>query len=589
MSRYLAVLFGAGGVLAHVSLLVPHASEIDELGVRIVASSAFPPVALLLLAGPRLPRFVFHLLLLCGTAIITLGIYFGQDAAFAPTSSIFYIWVALYAFTFFSPLAACGHVLAIAVAYGTELVLAGTRDDLSQWLLVVGTVLVTGFVVGRLAEDNLVLAGTDPLTRLPNRRAFDKEVEVGLARRERRDCDLCVVVVDLDHFKYVNDTLGHSAGDEFLVTCAARLASCIRDRDVAARLGGDEFAILLEGKDARRAEQIVTRLLDAFREPVTVRGHEIVVGASVGIAYASDGTTADDLLRNADLAMYCAKAAGRGRYEIYDGSMHERAVERLQLEEEFRQAVASDALSVEFQPIVSIETNEIRGVEVLARWYHPTRGPIGPAVFIPIAERTGLIRELGQRIFEQACRTAKRIHDIDPGLDITVNLSPLQLADPDLVPRFGAALSEAGVDPARIVLEVTENALMRDVVASAERIAELKRLGVRIAVDDFGVGHSSLSYLRNFPVDILKIDKSFVDTLPTSGSELAKAIIQLGSMLGLDVIAEGIESARQLDELQALGCPRAQGFLFAAPMAETQLLLQLATPRPARAEQLRVQ
>jgi diguanylate cyclase (GGDEF)-like protein len=386
-----------------------------------------------------------------------------------------------------------------------------------------------------------------------------------------------VLFLDLDHFKNVNDTLGHAAGDELLVTCAERVRSCIRATDLAGRLGGDEFAVILDGPDATRAVQIADRILERMREPVLLRGHEIVVSASIGIAYAEGEVTAEDLLRNADLAMYCAKTSGRSCHEIYDDSMHDRAIEHLRLEADLRQAIAQGAITVMYQPIVSINHDTVRGVEALARWDHPTRGPIPPASFIPLAERTGLIGALGRHVLDQVCKTAKRLHAVYPDLDVAFNVSAVQLQDPTLPRTIASAFAEAGVDPNRFVLEITESALMHDLTAVVERLLELKQTGVRVAIDDFGVGQSSLSYLRNLPVDVLKIDKSFIDVLPDGGATLARAMVQLGALLGLDVVAEGVESVTQLEELRGYGCQHVQGYLFARPLSEDHLCAELAT------------
>jgi predicted signal transduction protein with EAL and GGDEF domain len=331
---------------------------------------------------------------------------------------------------------------------------------------------------------------------------------------------------------------------------------------------------VLAGATAEAAEDVAERVLEALAEPIVIGGHEIVMTASVGIAYATSESDAHELLRNADLAMYVAKASGRDRYDTYHDAMHDRAVERLQLEADLRDAVAAGDIIVDCQPIVDLRSGVITGAEVLARWSHHERGPVSPGVFIPVAERTGLIGEIGEQVFVQACEISARLAMIDPTLTVTVNVSPVQLSDETLPATFARHLADHGVDPQRIVVEVTETVLMQDVAASARRLAELRKIGVRIAVDDFGVGHSSLSYLRNLPVDVLKIDKSFVDGLP-SGADLARMMIQLGRMLGLDVVAEGVESEVQRDELQNLGCPRAQGYLFARPMNPDELVQRL--------------
>lgn len=574
MSRYLAVFFAAGAVVAHLSLFVPHPPEIDVAAVRMTATAAFPAAVLLYVAGPRMPRWAMHVLLAIGTVIITLGMHFSGGGVASAMTAIFYVWVALFAFMFFSSIEGCAHLVLIAALYGVELIVAGDRESIGQWVTVVGTVIVTGYVVGRLVDYNTELAVTDPLTGLTNRRAFDALLPQELERAKRADTSIAIAVLDLDSFKHVNDTLGHGVGDDLLRVCAQRLSACVRSDDLVARLGGDEFVVVFAAATTVCPELGVRRILDALAEPVSLHGQTLSVSASIGIAYATEGVTPVELLRNADLAMYVAKAAGSGGYEVYEDAMYERAVDRLQLEADLREAVAHRRITVEYQPIVAIGSGGILGVEVLARWTHPERGRVAPEVFIPIAERTGLIGDLGLHVFECACVAARQLHRIDPQLEITVNVSPVQLACPELARRFGDALARHGVEPSRVVVEITETALVQDVSLAAERLAELKEIGVRVAVDDFGVGHSSLSHLRNFPVDVLKIDKSFVDGLP-DGGQLARAVIQMGAMLGLDVVAEGIEQQVQLDELRVLGCAQGQGYLFASPMSYDDIAQRL--------------
>jgi diguanylate cyclase (GGDEF)-like protein len=419
----------------------------------------------------------------------------------------------------------------------------------------------------------------DPLTRLSNRTLLVERLAQGLARTNARDPRLAVLFIDLDHFKLVNDTLGHAAGDQLLVECSNRVVGTLRHEDIVGRLGGDEFAVILEGTGADRAKEVAQRLLDIISEPAVVSGHEIVMSASIGVAFASNMISPEDLLRNADLAMYVAKSSGRAKFDVYADAMHERAIERMELQADLRRAVASHEITIECQPIVNTGTGLMKGVEVLARWTHPERGPIPPMVFIPVAERTGLICEIGEQIFGMACTIAERLGEIDPALTVTVNVSPVQLIEEHFPEVLARILHEHAVDPHRIVVEVTESVLMQDLSVAAQRLGDIKKIGVRVAVDDFGVGHSSLSYLRNLPVDVLKIDKSFIDGLPSGGSDLARVMIQLGRMLELEVIAEGVELPEQRDELNVLGCPSAQGYLFARPMEPDALIQELRAGR----------
>jgi diguanylate cyclase (GGDEF)-like protein len=576
-SRYLAVFYGAGGILGLVGLLAPHGPQVRELGVGATASCALLAAGVLVVWGQRFPDLVMHGFVALGTAIIASAMYFGDTAETSGTTAIFFVWIALYAFTFFDGPSSWIQILVAAMFYALYLARVGDHDNVAQWITTAGTLAVTGYVVGRLAHHNTQLAGFDGLSGLPNRRSFDRTLTLELERATREDVALSVAVLDINNFKRVNDSLGHIAGDELLRICAERIVHCLRPHDFLARLGGDEFALILPGPSATELETIAQRIASALSEPITMHDMTLNITASIGFATAADNTTATELLRNADLAMYVAKSSGVRHFDVYHDSMHDEALARLELESDLREAVAHRAIEVAFQPIVSITTGQCTAIELLARWHHPTRGAVPPDEFIAIAERIGVIRELGEQVFTHACRIATVVHKTRPDLDITVNVSPAQLSDPTLADRFGALLRASAVNPKRLVLEVTENALMQDVDAAAERLRELKTLGVRVAVDDFGVGHSSLSYLRKFPVDVLKLDKSFIASLHDGGGQLARAVIQLGALLGLDVIAEGIESKAQLDELTTFGCASGQGYLFASPMTQDELLEHLKT------------
>lgn len=574
-TRYLAMLFAAGGLLGHASLLVPHGADVDEVGVRLTATAALVAAGIVAVWGLRLSNAVVQGLLALGTLIITLAMYYATSADTSGTTAILYVWVALFAFTFFDGLRGSVQVVGIAVAYGALLAVAGDRQNVSQWVTTVGTVAVTGYVVGRLANHNTQLAGVDGLCGLPNRRTFDRTLAIELERTKREGTPLTVAVLDVNNFKHVNDTLGHTSGDELLCICAERILSCIRPDDFLARLGGDEFALIIRGAQAPALHRLAQRIVVALSEPITMHGMHLDITASIGFASATDDATAPDLLRNADLAMYVAKSSRVEHHQIYDEAMHQRALARLELESDLREAVANKTIDVAFQPIMSLATGECTGVELLARWQHPTRGTVPPDDFIPVAERIGVIRELGEQVFAHACRVASLVHRTRPDIDISFNVSPAQLTDPSLADRFGALLRASGVNPQRLVLEITENALMQDIGNATERLHDLKQLGIRVAVDDFGVGHSSLSYLRKFPIDVLKLDKSFIASLDDDAGQLARAVIQLGAMLGLDVIAEGVESQAQLNELRVLGCTNGQGYLFASPMTEDHIIERL--------------
>jgi len=406
----------------------------------------------------------------------------------------------------------------------------------------------------------------DPLTKLPNRALVADRVAHALARQERSGGKVALLFVDLDGFKRVNDTLGHARGDELLAVVARRLVGVLRNADTAGRFGGDEFAIVLEGSDDFDPDLTAARVLDALRPPIELGGRDVFVTASIGVSVANDTTTAEDLLRNADLAMYVAKALGRNRYERFDDSMRKQALDGVELADDLRRALDRGDLNVEYQPIVQLQSGRVLGIEALARWRHPTRGNVGPDVFIPVAERTDLMGRLGLFVLERACRTAHDLHRSHPDLDLSVNVSPSQLCDDAFPVAVGRVLAETQLNPRRLILEITEGMLIDDVEVVQTQLSRLRELGVRIAIDDFGTGYSSLGYLRNFSIDVLKIDRTFIQTLPGAGAELAQTILRLGEILNLDVVAEGIETPAQLAQLSALGCVHGQGFLFARPL-----------------------
>jgi diguanylate cyclase (GGDEF)-like protein len=424
----------------------------------------------------------------------------------------------------------------------------------------------------RLYEELRHQAFHDGLTGLANRGLFGDRVEHALARSARTATSLGVLFLDLDDFKTVNDRFGHAAGDALLQTVSERLTRVLRPGDTAARLGGDEFAVLLEdiGGPAD-AERVADRLIDAVRAPVKLGEVDAIVGASVGIAVSVAGAErADDLLRNADFAMYRAKSAGKGRHELFQARMRDGIAERTELEALIPHAVERGELRLQFQPIVELDGGGIVGVEALVRWQPTGHRLLMPGDFISLAEETGQIVPIGRWVLEEACRQARRWQD-QVGLrsfGMSVNLSARQFQDPDLVVHVLAAVGEAGIDPGSLTLEITESVLMQHTASTIDKLAQLRADGIRLAIDDFGTGYSSLSYLDRFPVDVLKIDRSFVDGFGggREGPVLVRAIIELGQALRLEVIAEGIERADQVHPLNDLGCRYGQGYLFARPM-----------------------
>ena len=436
------------------------------------------------------------------------------------------------------------------------------------------------------AEQQLAFqARHDPLTELPNRWAFLDVLAGALTRlqwADDGDLGLAVLLLDLDRFKVVNDSLGHGQGDDLLVALAHRLKETCPEGAVLARMGGDEFVLLLEGVVAPDpAVAVAQELRRILRRPVLVQGQEVSISASVGIAFTTDpDETADDLLRHADAAMYAAKELGRDRIEVFDESLRSKVRRRLQDEIELRQAVENDELTVHYQPEIEVPSSRVIGAEALVRWQHPRRGLLTAAEFIGMAEETGLILDIGLWVLRQACQQQVdwQAEFPDQPMLVRVNLSARQLSQYDLVSSVVAIMEETGIQPAQLCLEITETTVMADADVSVEVLEKLRGLGVELAIDDFGTGYSSLSYLKRFPVDVVKIDRSFVDGLgiDPDDSAIVQAIMVLAGSLGMSVTAEGVETRVQLDELIRLGCSRVQGYLFALPEPPDALARRLA-------------
>jgi diguanylate cyclase (GGDEF)-like protein/PAS domain S-box-containing protein len=424
----------------------------------------------------------------------------------------------------------------------------------------------------------------DPLTGLPNRALLIDRMTRWHGRACATGERVALLYVDVDHFKLINDGLGHDVGDKLLISVAARLGEAIGPQGTVARIGGDEFVALLEDVTGEeQALDAVDRVIDAFRGPFALGPHLRQVTASVGVALGDAETDGDALLRNADAAMYSAKENGRARSELFDEAMRNLSLARIELERDLREALDRDELYNVYQPIVTSRTGDIVALEALVRWAHPTRGIVSPVDFIPVAERTGLIVEVGEAVLERACRQAfawRSAGLIAEHVRINVNLSPRQVTHPQFVESVAEILAATGIDGSALSLEITESVLMDDSDGTLETLRELKSLGVRLVLDDFGTGYSSLAYVRRFPIDVLKIDRAFVDALGEDAEDAAivTAIISMGSALGVTVVAEGVEVERQATQLRALGCDLAQGFLYAKPLpaAETSELLMAA-------------
>jgi diguanylate cyclase (GGDEF)-like protein/PAS domain S-box-containing protein len=475
------------------------------------------------------------------------------------------------------------------------------KDQTYRWMLACGVAVRDGAGMRMAGSLTDVTEGkvTDSLTGLPNRILLLDRIERSIERlKGHPEARFAVLFLDLDRFKMVNDSLGHLVGDQLLIAFARRLEGCLRASDIVsrtasehtiARLGGDEFTILLEGiETVGDAIKVADRIHSALAIPFDLDGHELFIAASIGITLGEPGyQRPEDLLRDADTALYSAKAGGKSRYEVFDSAMRTQVVARLQLESDLRRALERDELRLHYQPIMSLENERLIGFEALLRWQHPQRGLLPPDDFIAMAEENGLIIPIGWWVLDEALRQFGEWHgrfpDIRP-LMICVNLSPKQFFQASLVDRVERRLSDTGVDPRSLKLEVTEHAIMSDPESAAATLTRLRSLGVQIGIDDFGTGYSSLNYLRRFPIDTLKIDRSFVHRMSSDVKdlEIVQTILTLAHNLAMDVVAEGVETIHQRDQLQTLGCELGQGFYFSraieGPAAE--MLLARCLPRP---------
>jgi diguanylate cyclase (GGDEF)-like protein len=427
----------------------------------------------------------------------------------------------------------------------------------------------------RLANEKIAhLAHYDALTDLPNRVLFREQIERELGKAASGQ-QFALLYIDIDEFKGINDSLGHHVGDELLKAVAASLKNCAKSGDLIARLGGDEFAVIQTDVSGRaEVEEFVVRIYEAVRQPYQCLGHHLSTDASIGIALApEDGTELDQLIKHADLAMYAAKAEGRRIHRFFEPAMDARAKARLTMEQDLRQALADGAFEIHYQPLLDLASGEVTGCEALLRWRHPERGMISPVEFIPVAEDTGLINELGDWVMQTACTEAA---SWPARVRLAVNVSPIQLKSPTLALRITGALATSGLPPDRLEIEITEAVLIHDDESALAILHQLRGIGVRIALDDFGTGFSSLSYLKRFPFDKIKIDRCFISDIEVDGSAaIVQAVVNIAAARHMTTTAEGVETEQQRDMLRQLGCTQMQGYLFSAPKpaAEARRLL----------------
>ena len=463
---------------------------------------------------------------------------------------------------------------------GVEMVKYGAQDYLvkgqSDGAMILKTVRYA--IEKKLADQHLnYLSHYDKLTGLANRELFRDRLGQAVTRADRKGHLVALLFLDLDRFKSINDTLGHLAGDELLVAVSNRLKTCVRKADTIARLGGDEFTIVLEDVgSAFDAELVCRKIIQALEQPLEIQGQEIYATTSIGVTFfPSDATEVTGLIRNADVAMYRAKDEGRNKYHLFTADLNAKAVERLSIESALRHAIERDELFLCYQPKINLQTGDVLGVEALLRWQHPLRGLVSPVDFIPVAEETGLIVPIGDWVLRRACEDALRwsAAGID-NVNVAVNLSARQFRQGDLQKTIEGLLYELEFDPNRLELEITESLLMDDTEASQVALYDLKALGLGIYLDDFGTGYSSLAYLKKFPIDGLKIDRSFIRDIPGDSDDeaITRAIVALSAALRLKVVAEGVETQSQLDFLLQEGCDEVQGFLFSKPLAYDQFV-----------------
>ncbi len=588
-------------------------------------NTAYPASDLLLIAmgaqlGMRLGRSVPSWILLAGmVALLAADLwyaYLAADDAYAVGHPVDALWwtsyVAIAALVVHERVGELAHarvdprgprvtLVRVAVLAATTLAApltiaarASAGMDLELVPLLGGTMVLFLLVVLRLAIVAAQLetsrgrlehdATHDSLTGLGNRALYSERVRQALAASPATPPRTAVLCIDLDDFKTVNDSLGHAAGDRMLQEVGGRLRSVVRRADSVARLGGDEFAILVDGEPAEAALEIADRLLVELAKPVVFGPNSSAhSSASIGIAYGSADDSVESLLRDADIAMYTAKNNGKARWEVYRPGMRQQVLERFELRADLNHALERDEFFLHYQPIIEVHTGSVKGIEALVRWQHPTKGRIDPGRFIMLAEETGLIVPIGRWILHEACTQAQSLDPSADGPHIAVNVSAVQLHSPHLADDVAAALAASGLAPHRLLLELTESTMIHDYADAAERLAVIRKLGVRIALDDFGAGYTSLRQLQSFQVDVVKLDQSFIKTTMTHDIGVLDGLISMANSLGLETVGEGIEEPAQLDRLREAHCRYAQGYLFSRPVPVTQLSEAIETARATAA------
>jgi diguanylate cyclase (GGDEF)-like protein len=588
--KALAVAFLAGGAQGVVLMVLPHWPVARPVLVFGIALAALGFAPLIWVMRHHMRQRHRHVVLVLGTFAASVAAYGCGAAPASMSAAYFYFPVVLYAAAYFRPVEVVGHITLVGLFYAAALAADPAPAFVGQWLLAMASLGVTTLMVGGFSfavrqADSALHHRTffDPVTGLGNRSLFLTKIDTALHANNSLTDPVAVLFLDLDDFKAVNESLGHSTGDRLLAAVARRLQSVTRAGDTVARLGGDEYALLLEsGPMPRTAEEVARRIAEALEPPFPFGDVEVSVRASIGIAIGHRSQVdPEDLLRDADLAMYLAKQRGKNRFEMVRPGMQNEALHNLALITDLRHALHADEFEVFYQPIVRVSDTTPIGVEALVRWHHPHNGLLSPARFIDVAESTGLIVALGDWVLNQSCNQAQSWRTdgtVDDDFYISVNVSPRQLVEPRLVEEVARALRTSGLPPHALVLEITEGSIMLDFDSSLRRLNALRSLGVRIALDDFGTGYSSLNRLRSLPINIVKVDKSFIDPLVNSleAKALVRSVIDVTQALGMMSVAEGVEDAEQAATLAELGCGAIQGYLYAkpAPASETGTTLR---------------